>query len=317
MELTYRDGYLCFNTGAGDEGRTVKEVLRTVYGLSSTKIRSVKFDPRGLLVDGVRVRVDRVLHAGEELRVLAEDSEERDVRLVPYEMPLDILYEDEGILIVNKPSGIVCHPSIGHYCDTLANAAQFYFDSSGSRARVHLTGRLDKDTSGAVIIAKNSVADMLIKAQQESGVYAKTYLALVHGGFDAAEGVIDTPMIPVTDPVSGIKRMEPAGDEGQSAHTEYRVAAQAGGVSLLEVAISTGRMHQIRYHMSSIGHPLLGDSLYGAGGDGYPRAMLHAWKIRCESPFSGASIHTEAPLPDDFAEAAGEPAEIIHILKAY
>ena len=301
------ENYIRYTAGQSDAGRTVRDIIRNEFGLSLTKLRSVKYDPQGILLNGQRVTVRAVLREGDVLEVLAADSSMREVRLIPWEMPLDILYEDEAMIIVNKPSGMVCHPSIGHYTDTAANALQYYFNETGQdRARVHLTGRLDKDTSGAVLVAKNSVADSLIKEQQEAGAYRKTYLALAHGAYDEPEGVIQTPMRVAEGPEDGIKRMVRAGADGLAAHTQYRVLRELdvpgmGTVSLLEVTISTGRMHQIRFHMADLGHPLLGDRLYGDGSDGCGRAMLHAHRIQCLQPFAGIPVDITAPLPEDFS----------------
>ncbi|MBQ5951648.1 MAG: RluA family pseudouridine synthase [Lachnospiraceae bacterium] len=290
--------------GPEEAGREVGSLLRGLLGFSAARIRSVKFDPEGLMVVGERVTVRHKMREGEVLRVLLEDSSLREQKLLPYDVPLEVLYEDADVICVNKPTGMVCHPSIGHYADTLANALAARFAAAGSGA-VHLAGRLDKETSGVVLCAKNGAASDRLKAQRASGKMEKTYLALVRGDLSAGQtGEIRLPLKDVREGPSGHVLSRPAEEgEGRSAVTSYEVTACGGGISAVKVRIATGRMHQIRAHFAAVGHPLCGDRVYGEEEDpALSRTALHAAQLRFFQPFTGEEIRVRAPLPEDMRE---------------
>lgn len=313
--------YMRLSLGEDDAGRDILSFLRAELGLSSAKIRSVKFDPEGILLDGKRVTVRERVKAGQCLRILQSDSSNRELRLLPTEMPLDILYEDKNFLFVNKPSGVVCHPSQGHFADSLANGVQAYWNRRDPESRVHLVGRLDKETSGIVSIAKNGVAARQLSEQRREGRLKKTYFALVRGCPQPLCGEIALPMEYVRDPErEGMFVMKAAdASRGKAAVTHYRVFESFGGVSLCRVRIDTGRTHQIRFHMASFGHPLLGDRLYGTADDasdgknehralcsGIKRTALHAGRLEFAHPFSGEELVLNAGLPEDMLTVCRE-----------
>ena len=209
-------------------------------------------------------------------------------------MPLEILYEDDWLLALNKPSGIVCHTSRGHLKDSLASGLRAYFDETMKDAGIHLLGRLDKDTSGILLIAKNSVAGAMIR-QSPPDTLKKTYLAFASGHFPEKHGVIDIPMGEARDE-DGILRMV---REGKPALTFYEVVGETGDFSMLKLTLGTGRTHQIRFHLSETGHPLLGDALYGQPSPLIGRTALHAETLAFTHPFSKEHLTLFAPLPED------------------
>lgn len=342
-------------------GEALGSYLKKVCGFTGAQIRSMKFRPDGIRVNGQRVRVNTVLGAGDELELCLEAEGRVSDHLAGWQMPgntdsgqLRILYEDEDLIAVWKKAGQVTHPAHGHYADTLSNLLHTYFEEKGEKAVIRSIGRLDKDTSGIVVFSKNRVAAQRLWRQKEQGVFRKEYLALCEGIFpdecrerkekritdrvwetwaidspgvrllfDAGENEcieairgdacavsvgenwrkIDAPIAPV--PSELMKMCVSA--EGKPAVTYYQVLEQYETCALLCVRIVTGRTHQIRVHMASIGHPLVGDALYGNGttdcgsqgdygilydncfGDS-SGARLCAWKAWLRQPFTGEEI---------------------------
>lgn len=296
--------YLQYHINAQEAGREVRSFLYQELKLTTSKIRSVKWDPAGILLDGERVTVRARVKEGQVLSVLLNDSLERADKLISVEMPLQILYEDENLLFVNKSAGMVSHPSQGHPADSLANGVRGYFDRKGERSSVHLIGRLDKDTSGILCIAKNGVTADRMTAQRKNGTMQKEYLALVTGNLPEPEGYIDTPMEEYCDPEDGNKlKMRAATRQAAGAKvagTHYRMLREFPGGTLCALTLDTGRTHQIRFHMASIGCPLLGDPLYGAGSSGQiARTALHAGTLTAIHPFDGRKLCLKAELPED------------------
>lgn len=294
--------YLQLNITGEDAGRDVRSFLYQEMGLTTKKISSVKFDSKGILLDGKRVTVREKVLEGQTLAVLLNDTGQRDESLVPTEMELDILYEDEDLLFINKPAGIVCHPSQGHYADTLANGVRAYFQKKKERSSIHLLGRLDKDTSGIVGIAKNGVAAERMTAQRGDRTLKKEYLALVSGCPAPEKGYIDIPMEEYRDELDNNKlKMRRGGrSSGKKAGTYYRIVQGYSGYSLCALTLTTGRTHQIRFHMAEIGCPLLGDAVYGNGPvQALERAALHAESLTFMHPFTGQKIYLKAEMPGD------------------
>lgn len=269
--------------------------LKTEWHLSKKQIRQAKFRSNGITVNGVQSRINTLLQPGDIVCIVLEEADCGSHHLLPYEHSLSILYEDEDLLAVNKPAGMVVHPSHGHYCDSLANAVTFYYHQKGVSVTVRSVGRLDKDTSGVVIFAKNQVAAARLAAQRDNGLFQKEYLALVTSVPVPTFGTIHTNIC--KDAASLIK-MKTA-EHGMHAVTHYQVVQSFHEYSAVSLHLETGRTHQIRVHMSSIGHPLLGDSLYGGSPELIHRTALHALRCRFCQPFSGKPIELEAPVPQD------------------
>lgn len=283
-----------------DEGCSVSEILRRRAGMTRGQIRSVKFRPGGLTVDGRRVRSSDCLTCGQILHVLLgeEAEEEKGCLWIPDPSPLEILYEDEDLIGINKPSGVVTHPSPGHYADSLANRLANYFLNEKGKCRMQIRpiGRLDKDTSGIMLFAKNQVAASKLETQRRDGRLEKEYLALVRGCPAARTGTV---MVPIGKSPDSLMKMQ-ACFGGKPACTHYETVEEGKDCSLLRLRLETGRTHQIRLHMSWLGYPLLGDSLYGNGPEyGLERAALHAAGLVFDQPFSGKRIRLTAALPED------------------
>jgi 23S rRNA pseudouridine1911/1915/1917 synthase len=214
----------------------------------------------------------------------------------PQEMPLDILYEDDQLIIVNKPAGMAVHPGPGHDGDTLVNALLArYPDLPGINGvqRPGIVHRLDKDTSGVMAVAKTELAQRSISEQLQQRRTKKTYLALVEGRVEPAEAMIDAPL--GRDPYNRLRQMVRESG-GREAQTTYKVLEYLEGVTYLEASPITGRTHQIRVHFASTGHPIVGDTIYGRTSDKVPRQFLHAWRLRLDHPVSGEPLEVSAPL---------------------
>jgi 23S rRNA pseudouridine1911/1915/1917 synthase len=235
------------------------------------------------------------LRGGERIEV--EPAELKPLKAFAEEIPLDILYEDADLVAVNKPAGLVVHAGAGQSAGTLVNALLHRFgglSSVGDALRPGIVHRLDKGTSGVLLVARTDTAHRHLAAQFAARSVEKTYLALVEGAVRGQQGVIDTPI--ARDPHKRT-RMTTRIESGRSAHTAYKVIERLPGFTLLEVRIGTGRTHQIRVHLASIGHPVAADTTYGAAAQrALGRPWLHAQRIRFDSPSSGARISIEAPL---------------------
>ncbi|MDO4977054.1 MAG: RluA family pseudouridine synthase [Eubacteriales bacterium] len=295
--------FLEYRISDQEEGKEVLSILREDLLLTTRKIRAIKQEEFGILLEGKRVTVREHVKAGELLQIMLNDKEGED-RIVPYDIPVKILYEDDNLLFANKPSGIVSHPSIGHKYDSFAGAIKAYLLAKGESCGIHLIGRLDKDTSGILGIAKNSVTkERMIRARQE-GKIKKEYIALAEGNFPSKEpSVVTIPMEEYRDEEDGYKlkmRRALEAEKGLTAITNYQLIENLEGSSLLSVQIETGRMHQIRFHMAEMGHPLIGDEIYGKANEEIKRAALHAYKVAFQHPYEDRKIEILAEMPEDF-----------------
>ena len=273
---------------------SLEQFLRKEFGLTKRQIRQAKYRESGICVNDTRSRVTTVLNPGDHVSVLLEEEKQESLQIVSGEGELRILYEDEDILAVDKPAGIVVHPSHGHYGDSLSNTVARHFRERNISAVIRPVGRLDKDTSGIVLFAKNQVAAARLMKQKEAGIFYKEYLALVQGTLDICKNTICTDLAKDSQSMMKIKITE----KGLRAVTHYEVLQVFGEYSLMRVYIETGRTHQIRIHMASIGHPLLGDRLYGKDKH-MERTALHAASCSFIQPFTEKEISLRSELPDD------------------
>ncbi len=248
-----------------------------------------------VLVGGHATKASHVLRGAEVIDV--EPADLPPLRAIAEEIPLEILYEDRDVVAVNKPAGMVVHAGAGAHSGTLTNALLHRFgqlSELGGEQRPGIVHRLDRYTSGVILVARNDAAHQNLARQFLTRSVEKVYLALVHGHMANDEGRITTPI--TRDPVRRTRMTTRAG-VGRSAISQYRVLRRFDNFTYLEVKIGTGRTHQIRVHLSSIGHPVAGDKLYGAPASDYGRHFLHAARITFTSPESGERVLVSAPLP--------------------
>ena len=245
-------------------------------------------------VDGERAEAKMKLRSGEAVEVRLAPRLEASA-FHPEAIALDIVHEDDDVLVVNKPAGLVVHPGSGNWEGTLLNALLHHAPALAKLARAGIVHRLDKDTSGLLVIAKNEAAQLALVRQLQARTVKRTYLALVRGKVEAA-GTIDKPI--GRHPVKRTRMAVVA--KGKPAVTHFRVRRRFPAHTLLECDLETGRTHQIRVHLAAIGHPLEGDPAYaGRGAKLLPRQALHAWKLAFTHPASGKALSFEAPLPED------------------
>lgn len=224
------------------------------------------------------------------------DYSEDNSNIVPTEMDLNIVFEDNWLLIVNKPAGIATHPSVLHFSDSLCNGIRFYFDSISLKKKVRPVNRLDLNTSGLVVFAKCEYIQECLISQMKFNVFKKDYLAICDGIFEDKVGVIDLPIARKENSI--IERC--ISEDGQISITHYEVLKEFDNFSLVKCSLETGRTHQIRVHMSSIGHPLIGDSLYGTDSNLIGRQALHCYHICFTHPIFKNDLDFVCDLPDDF-----------------
>ena len=276
-----------------NEGRVIRGFLKEELGLSTRFIRSASKDGR-IKVDGSRVKMDYILKDGDEITVILNKAESQDI--APEDISLDIAFENESVLIVNKPPFMVCHPTRSHGSGTLANGVINYFQKREDASIVRLVSRLDMNTSGLVTIAKNQYVHMSLSKAMADGSFKKKYLALVKGRPSENQGTIDLPIYRPTE--DSIKRV--VDERGQRSVTHYKVLESSGSISLIELTLETGRTHQIRVHLSHIGHPILGDALYGQEDkELIGRQALHAYYVEFPDPKTSELITVTSNLPED------------------
>ncbi len=263
-------------------------------------------------------KLHELLRAGDTLKITIREEKEASAQIVPVkpERPLRILFEDEDLLVVDKEAGMAVHPSLHHREDSLANAVAWYLEQKGERIVFRCIHRLDKETSGVIVIAKNMLSGGILAEDMQERRIGKTYVAVCDGVFDddlqgrggedgsssnagihKKEGVIGVPIGRQEGSVI-LRRADP--EKGQPAETAYRVLKEGAGCSLVEFRPKTGRCHQIRIHAGVIGHPLLGDYLYYPHYEKIGRVALHAWKLELTHPLTGEKMVFESPIPEEF-----------------
>jgi 23S rRNA pseudouridine1911/1915/1917 synthase len=286
---------LSFIPDAANAGERLDHYLQArLLGYSRARLQAWIKD--GLVsVNGARAKPSTTLRGGEEIAVSPADLP--PLRAEPEDAPIEILYEDASVIALNKPSGLVVHAGAGTHSGTLVNRLVHHFQSLskvGGEQRPGIVHRLDRGTSGVLLVARTDTAHRALAAQFSGRTTEKTYLALVEGRVNADSGRI---IKPITRDPAHRTRMTARLDHGRDALTDYRVLKRFEKFTYLEVRIGTGRTHQIRAHLASLKHPVAGDKLYGA--QAADRIFLHAWRIRFDSPATGERITVEAPLPED------------------
>ena len=276
-------------------GKCVRHVLQVELKLSTKMIKTLKYRPLGIAVDGKSVTVRHILQLGECLSLAIED-EESSPALTPVELPLEILYEDKDIVVPSKPADMPTHPSHDHYTDTVANALAFRYAKEGIPFVFRPINRLDRNTSGLLLIARNKRAAGRLTQAMQKGEIQKTYLAVTIGEMPEKEGVIDAPLHRTRESIIVREVCSPTAPDADAAITEYRVLAVENGYSLVLVRPLTGRTHQIRVHFAHVGHPLVGDDLYGVPTPLIDRHALHAYGLSFPHPITEERLTFSAPL---------------------
>lgn len=276
------------------EGMNVERYLKQQHGYSSRTIVKLKHYEQGMRLNGAHTRTIDLLHAGDVLEITFLDSEEHGVEhFIRSNRQVEIAYEDDDLLVFNKPADMPCHQSCGHAADTLANVFAAHCDQLGMDLMYRPLNRLDRDTSGAVLIAKNRFA-----AASVTNNFHKTYQAILDGVPPQSEGRVD----------ASIRREFPeemrriVSPDGQRAITNYRVLAVQDGYSLVDFVLETGRTHQIRVHMAHLGCPVLGDIMYGRKSEMIARQALHCRYIAFTQPVSRQPVGVRCTMPEDMQE---------------
>ncbi|MCY6355739.1 RluA family pseudouridine synthase [Clostridium sp. ZS2-4] len=279
-----------------EDGLKLNEYLRSVAKFSSRFTQKV-VRGGGVKVNGTNATLFSKLKSGDVIEVQIEKEEEQDI--IPEKMPLDIIYEDSDILVINKPKGMIVHPTRSCINGTLANGILYYLREKGEKSIVRLVSRLDMDTSGLILVAKNAFSHMSLARDMNRKEFQKTYLAIVHGNLSEKNGTIDRHIYKVDD--GSLKRI--VDQRGQKSITHFEVVESFKEADLVKLVLETGRTHQIRVHLSSLGNPIVGDSLYGKNEEDYiDRQALHACGLQIPHPRTGEILKFQCDLPADMVK---------------
>lgn len=287
--------FLEFRLTGEDEGRPVGNILRCKYGFSRGMLRKLK-RWQGVSLNGKVIRLKDTGRKNDIVRVVLREREESWI--TPQDLPLKVLYEDEDLLIVDKEPGMLVHPMSYRDSGTVANAVLHRWAVQGIPARFRPVFRLDRNTSGLLMIAKNSFANHRMVQQMHAKNMRRCYIAVAQGKINENEGVLDFPIAP--EPGSGGKRA--VNPDGKRAITKFRVLKRFTGATLLRLELETGRTHQIRVHLAHLGFPLFGDFLYGGDTVLIDRQALHSAELKFPAPRSGREVIVESPLPGDMVQ---------------
>lgn len=293
MELILiKSAILKYNVCEKDVGKTVEIICKKEFQMSSKLLTKLKLDGKIYINGNVARSVDKVNI--NDIVIADVYEEDKSENIVPKNIELDIVYEDEFVLIVNKPRNMSIHPSIGNFDNTLANGVINHYIKNGEIHKFHSVNRIDKDTSGICVIAKNQFSHGVLSNQMKEKKFKRKYMAIVKGTLEDKEGIIDLPI--ARDENSAIKRI--VNENGKNAVTCYKVLKEKNGLSLLDIHLKTGRTHQIRVHFSHIGNPLLNDWLYDDEvKDG--QHLLHSYYVEFYHPKTKEYLKFNIPLPDD------------------
>lgn len=282
------------NVLADEAGLMIKEIIYGRLGLSRGLLKRMK-SGGGVYLNGRLAYITERVQLGDRLRIEFADSK---TNLEPQHLPLNIIYEDQALLVINKPPNMAVYPTRSYPADTLANALAYHWQQQNLDRKVRLLHRLDRETSGTIVVAKEPYAYQILVSQLRNHTLKRCYLAIVKGIPDQEQGIINQPIDRVVHG-EGHALKRTVASEGKEAVTSYRVRQVYGDLSLLELELVTGRTHQIRVHLEWLGHPIIGDSMYYQESDLIGRQALHAWSVEFVHPRSGQLLKIEAPLPDD------------------
>ena len=286
---------LIYKIKENDNYINVKELLKAYFNISDRLLLKLKKNKK-ILINGISSNINSKLSTNDIVEVLI-DFEEDNSNIIPTKMDLDIIYEDDAYIVINKPAGIPIHPSMNHFTDSLSNGVRYYFDQIELKKKIRPVNRLDKNTSGLVIFAKNEYIQESLVKQMKSNIFYKEYIAICEGEFEKESGIINAPIARKENSI--IERC--VSESGDNAITEYEVIKynQEKDYSIVKCILKTGRTHQIRVHMSYIGHPILGDTLYGNASELINRQALHAYKMQFIHPIIQRKVSYVAKLYND------------------
>lgn len=274
----------------------VRQVLKNEFNMSNrliTKLKQNKF----IYLNDKETYLDKTLSVGDSVKCKI-DFDESSENIVPTQMNLKIIYEDDYFLVVDKPCNMAVHPSILHYDNSLSNGVKYYFESIGLNKKIRPINRLDRDTTGIVVFAKNEYIQECLIKQMENKAFYKEYIAILEGTLDKNKGIIDAPISRKNGSI--IERC--IDENGAKAISNYEVIETKNNLSLVKFILETGRTHQIRVHSKYIGHPIIGDTLYGHKSSFISRQALHCHKISFMHPITKKQLELIAPIPDDMLE---------------
>lgn len=285
---------LKYTTTTADDGKTVETICKKEFNISSGLLTFLKLNGK-LRINGEICRSVDILSPSDVLTIDVSENEASS-HIVSTKMDIDIVYEDDYILIVNKPRNLCVHPSMKNFDNTLANGVMYYLRAKGENYNFHAVNRIDKNTSGLCIIAKNRFAHGILSEQIKAGVFERKYMAIIKGCPHAKSGTIDKPIRREKESI--IKRI--VAPDGQRAITHYTVLKTNEKYSLVDIVLETGRTHQIRVHFADVGYPLVGDWLYGSEDkEHFSGHLLHAYFAKFLHPVTKETIKISLPLPFD------------------
>lgn len=282
-------------------GLRVEQFLRRKR-YSGQNLSEIKRMPKSILVNGVHYYMRQELSKGDHLQVRICETQNSE-KIPPTKLPLDIIYEDEDLLVLNKPAGMPIHPSLNNYTNSMANALAYYFQSQGKPFIFRCCNRLDRDTSGLTIVSKHLVSGSILSDMTKYREVHREYLAIARGSVTPSEGTIQAPLGRKEGTI--IERTVDW-EYGEDAVTHYKVVKEANGHSLVSLRLETGRTHQIRIHMKYLGYPLIGDYLYNPDMEYMTRQALHSHHMEFTHPITGEHMSFTAPLPEDMARVMQE-----------
>lgn len=287
------DRILTYEIETKYDNSTVLTVLKQHFKMSSNLIKTLKKYDDGIHLNGSHIRVVDNVKTGDELKITIRDSASENI--IPVNMPIEIVYEDEDVLVVNKPTDMPTHPSVNNYENSLANAVMYYYKQKGEERVFRAVNRLDRDTSGLMTIAKNAYAHAMLSEQLQSGKLRRKYVCIACGIIDN-DGTIDAPIKRADGSV--INRI--VAPDGQRAVTHYKVLKHIGNYTMLEMELETGRTHQIRVHTSYIGHSLVGDWLYGKEDKSIANGqLLHSSYLTFYHPVSNQKMEFKSEISEN------------------
>ncbi len=288
---------LCYTIQSTDTYATIKEVLKAYFNVSDRLLIKLKKNNKIYLNNNI-INVNATVNIGDIVSFIL-DFEEDNSNIIGTKMDLEIIYEDDAYIVLNKPAGIPVHPSMEHYTDSLSNGLKYYFESIGLKRKIRPVNRLDKNTSGLVVFAKNEYIQECLVRQMKENQFYKEYIAICEGKFNKESGVINAPISRKENSI--IERC--ISKNGDTAITKYTVLTynEDYNYSVVKCVLKTGRTHQIRVHMKYIGHPILGDTLYGNPSKLINRQALHSHIISFNHPINKKNVTYTAPLFSDMS----------------